>query len=81
MARAIIGEDWHEVFVDTAPELCRQRDPKGLYAQAEKGRIASFTGVSAAYEPPETPDVIVPGDGDVARSVQHLTDAVHKAVR
>ncbi len=80
LAKTIIGEDWHEVFVDTAPELCRSRDPKGLYAQAEEGRIAEFTGVSSAYEAPERPDVVVPGDGDVARSVQHLIDAVHKAV-
>lgn len=80
MAREIIGADWHEVFINTAPELCQKRDPKGLYAQAVDGRVAEFTGVSSAYEAPEAPTFVIPGDGDVQHSVQQLTQAVRKAV-
>jgi len=42
-----------EVFVDTPIELCRARDPKGLYKKADAGKIANFTGISSPYEPPE----------------------------
>ncbi len=56
MAREIIGrERFLEVFVDAPLELCEQRDVKGLYRRARSGEIASFTGLSAPYEPPETP--------------------------
>lgn len=46
-----------EVFVDAPLEVCRQRDPKGLYADAHRGEVESFTGVSAPYEAPEHPDL------------------------
>jgi bifunctional enzyme CysN/CysC len=56
---------FHEVFVDTPIELCEQRDPKGLYAKARAGEVADFTGVSAPYEAPRTPDLVLrPDDGD-----------------
>jgi adenylyl-sulfate kinase len=46
-----------EVFVNVPLEICRARDPKGLYMRADAGEIRSFTGVSAPYEPPPAPDV------------------------
>ena len=42
-----------EVFVDCALEICVERDPKGLYAQAIRGDIPQFTGISAPFEPPQ----------------------------
>ena len=58
MARAIVGEDrFLEVFIDTPVEVCASRDPKGLYAKAKKGLIPNFTGVSAPYEAPISPDL------------------------
>jgi bifunctional enzyme CysN/CysC len=48
-----------EVYVDCDLEVCRKRDPKGLYARAERGEIASFTGISAPYEAPAAPDIVV----------------------
>jgi bifunctional enzyme CysN/CysC len=58
------GLEFVEVFVNTPLEECEARDPKGLYAKARSGEIASFTGVSAPYEAPEQPDVeLRPGDG------------------
>lgn len=46
-----------EVFVDCSVEAARERDPKGLYAKADRGEIAQFTGVSAPYEAPESPEL------------------------
>ncbi len=46
-----------EVFVDAPLEVCRQRDPKGHYARALAGNLPRFTGIGAAYEAPEAPDL------------------------
>jgi adenylylsulfate kinase len=46
-----------EVFVDTPLEVCEARDVKGLYAKARAGAIPNFTGISAPYEAPETPEI------------------------
>ncbi|MBX3462904.1 MAG: adenylyl-sulfate kinase [Planctomycetes bacterium] len=56
-ARAILGADFVEVFVDAPLEVCEARDPKGLYRRARSGAIPEFTGVTAPYEPPEHPDL------------------------
>jgi len=56
MAAEIIGEEYfHEVYVQADLDTCMRRDPKGLYAKAQKGEIADFTGVSAPFEAPERP--------------------------
>ncbi|MDD2876173.1 MAG: sulfate adenylyltransferase subunit CysN [Acidiphilium sp.] len=47
---------FHEVFVDTPIDICRQRDPKGLYRKADAGQIRNFTGIDSPYEPPEAPE-------------------------
>ena len=46
-----------EIFVDTPVEECRRRDPKGLYARADAGRLRNFTGVDAPYEAPTAPEL------------------------
>jgi bifunctional enzyme CysN/CysC len=59
-AREIVGlERFVEVFVDTPVDICELRDPKGLYAKARQGLISNFTGVSAPYDVPLEPDVVV----------------------
>ena len=53
-AREVIGdESFVEVFVDTAIEVCEERDPKGLYKKARDGEIQQFTGISDPYEAPQ----------------------------
>jgi len=49
--------DFIEVFVDTPLEVCKQRDPKGLYQKAIAGEIKNFTGISDPYEAPENPEI------------------------
>ncbi|MFO0986421.1 MAG: sulfate adenylyltransferase subunit CysN [Alphaproteobacteria bacterium] len=46
-----------EIFVDAPLATCIERDPKGLYRKAIDGKIPNFTGISSAYEPPESPDL------------------------
>ena len=59
-ARALFAPgDFAEVFVDAPVELCAARDAKGLYARAYRGEIAEFTGVSAPYDRPEAPEVVL----------------------
>jgi len=48
-----------EVFVKCDIETCKTRDPKGLYAQANQGKIADFTGVTSDYEEPVEPELII----------------------
>jgi adenylyl-sulfate kinase len=55
------GLPFVEVFVDTPIEVCEQRDPKGLYAQARAGKITGFTGIDDPYEPPLAAEVVLPG--------------------
>jgi bifunctional enzyme CysN/CysC len=58
MARERFSDgEFIEVFVDAPLEVCRQRDPKGLYHKAAEGELKNFTGVDAPYEPPERPDI------------------------
>ncbi|PVB60828.1 sulfate adenylyltransferase subunit CysN [Labrenzia sp. 011] len=58
LARDLMGEgEFIEVFVDTPIEECRKRDPKGLYAKADRGEIKNFTGIDSPYEAPENPEI------------------------
>ena len=56
MAREKIGEGFIEIFLDPGLEVCEARDPKGLYKKARDGLIKDFTGVSAPYEEPLSPE-------------------------
>jgi len=63
LARHLIPEGrFVEVHVDCDLEVCKKRDPKGLYERAERGEISSFTGVSAPYEAPERPELVLRTD-------------------
>ena len=58
-AREVIGDGFLEVFVDTPLDVCEQRDPKGLYKKARAGEIHQFTGISAPYEAPASPEIVL----------------------
>jgi bifunctional enzyme CysN/CysC len=60
------GLPFYEIFVDTPLEVAEARDPKGLYAKARAGEIPDFTGISAPYEAPLSPELLLRDtDGDV----------------
>ncbi|MDN5360796.1 MAG: adenylylsulfate kinase [Thermotogaceae bacterium] len=68
-----------EVFVDCPLEVCEQRDVKGLYKMAREGKITDFTGISAPYEKPENPEIIVNSSMDtVNESVEKIFDYIQK---
>ncbi len=48
-----------EVMVECPLEVCKQRDPKGLYARAERGEISDIAGWHMPFEAPEKPEVHV----------------------
>jgi adenylylsulfate kinase len=62
-----------EVFVATSIEECERRDPKGLYKKARAGQIPEFTGISAPYEAPESPELTLITEG---RTVDDCADDV-----
>lgn len=49
--------DFFEIHCQCPAEICAQRDPKGFYADAKAGRISDYTGVSAPYEAPVSPEL------------------------
>jgi bifunctional enzyme CysN/CysC len=74
-ARSLFTEgDFAEVWVDTPEDVVIERDPKGLYAKAKAGTLPNMTGVGQMYEPPEHPDLVVNGAGDIDDEVANLLD-------
>jgi adenylylsulfate kinase-like enzyme len=65
-----------EILVECPLETCIRRDPKGIYRKAREGEASHVPGLQTAYEPPETPDLVVRGDrddpADAARNVINL---------
>lgn len=60
MARTLIGPaDFREIYVATPLDECERRDVKGLYARARRGEVKDFTGISAPFEAPEHPDLVL----------------------
>lgn len=59
-ARELIGSpNFMEIFVNTSPVVCEQRDVKGMYKKARAGEIEHFTGVDDPYERPSKPEAEV----------------------
>jgi len=59
VAQLIGSQRFLVVHVATPLEVCRQRDTKGQYAKADAGEMPNFPGVTAPYEPPANPDLVV----------------------
>ena len=73
-ARTIMSAgEFLEVYVDCPVAECERRDPKGHYKKARAGEIKEFTGVSAPYEPPLKPEIVVHTDREAeAESVAKI---------
>ncbi|MBI1262527.1 MAG: adenylyl-sulfate kinase [Rhizobiales bacterium] len=70
-AREAAGDGFHEIHVKADVATCEARDPKGLYAKARTGEIKEFTGISAPYEAPDSPQLVV---DTAASSVEECVD-------
>ncbi len=53
-----------EVHVRCPLAVCQARDPKGIYRRGAEGTAQNVPGVSATYEPPLLPEVVVDGERD-----------------
>jgi len=59
-ARSLLQkEEFIEVYVKVPLEIAEERDPKGLYKKARAGEIKEFTGISAPYEEPLSPEIVI----------------------
>lgn len=58
-AREIVGDNFHELYINAGLAVCEARDRKGLYKKARRGEIKQFTGISSPYEPPLSPELII----------------------
>lgn len=59
-ARELLKEgEFIEVFVKVPLDVAEERDPKGLYKKARAGEIKEFTGISAPYEEPLKPELVI----------------------
>jgi adenylylsulfate kinase len=58
--RELMGPgDFIEAYVAASLDTCESRDVKGLYEKARAGEIPEFTGISAPYEAPEKPELVI----------------------
>ncbi len=74
--RTIIDEKrFLEIYINADIETCKKRDPKGLYVKALAGKIPEFTGISAPYEEPLSPELTIETASESAeQSAQRVID-------
>ena len=63
-----------EVYVKASVEACEKRDPKGLYKKARNNEIQNFTGISAPYEEPLNPEVVLDSENN---SIEQCVEQLH----
>ncbi len=78
IAKQIIGaENFIEVYINASVDTCEERDVKGLYQKARKGEIKDFTGISAPFEAPKSPEIeINTAQLSINESVQKVLDYI-----
>ncbi|MES9823821.1 MAG: adenylyl-sulfate kinase [Candidatus Thiodiazotropha endolucinida] len=71
--------DFIEVYVSCPLEVCESRDVKGLYKKARSGEIPNFTGISAPYDVPNKPEIVIETqDRTVQECVHELIEALEQ---
>ncbi len=76
--RELHGDRFFEVYVSTPVDVCSQRDVKGLYAKQRAGELKGLTGVDDPYEPPLSPELVVPThEQTLEESVELVWRAIH----
>ncbi|VAX33370.1 Adenylylsulfate kinase [hydrothermal vent metagenome] len=74
------GDNFFEIYVKCSVEECERRDPKGQYKKARAGIIKNYTGISAPYEEPEKPDMVIDTEiFDVESSVAKVLELLKKS--
>jgi adenylylsulfate kinase len=75
-ARELLDKkEFIEVFLKVPLKIAEKRDPKGLYKKARNGEIKEFTGISAPYEEPLNPEIVI----DTSQhSIKESTEIIHE---
>ncbi len=74
----LLHGDFLEIYCRCPVDICEQRDPKGHYKRAKAGQLPGFTGVSAPYEEPADPELVI----DTGRvSIDQATTQVEELLR
>lgn len=83
LVRDIVGENnYFEIFMDTPLEICEARDVKGLYAKARRGEIKDFTGISAPYQRPTCPNLVIKTENtSIEEAVNHIVTAIYDRIK
>ncbi|HZL60565.1 MAG TPA: adenylyl-sulfate kinase [Stellaceae bacterium] len=80
-ARQAAKGAFHEVYIKADVATCETRDPKGLYKRARAGDIANFTGISAPYEEPTSPELLIDTTRHpVEESVRTILDYIERKI-
>ena len=74
-------KNYFEVFVNTPLEVCEARDVKGLYEKARKGEIKNMTGISAPYEQPKNPNVVVSNEQSIEESIEIIYNTIKNQIK
>lgn len=72
-ARSLIRR-FVEVYVDCPLEICKKRDPKGIYGRAMSGKATTVPGVQVSYEPPLHPEIILNGQDSPETGAKAIVD-------
>jgi len=75
-ARELLDKkEFIEVFLKVPLKIAEKRDPKGLYKKARNGEIKEFTGISAPYEEPLNPEIVI----DTSQhNIKESTEIIHE---
>ena len=73
--RSMAPDAFHNIYIKASVEACEKRDVKGLYKKARAGEIKEFTGISAPYEAPANPDLLIDTE------ITSVEDAVRALVK
>lgn len=66
-ARSLIPR-FMEIYIDCPLEICKKRDPKGIYAKAASQIALNVPGLQTAYEKPISPELTVNGQDDPGKN-------------
>jgi adenylylsulfate kinase len=74
-------DEFLEVFINTPIEICKERDPKGLYKKALNGEIKNFTGIDSPYENPENPTLEIKTNKlSIEKSVTKIIELIEEKI-
>ena len=81
--RSLLPEgSFSELYIKADLETCEQRDVKGWYAKARNGELTDFTGISAPYEAPIHPELVIATDHQtVEQSLEILCEYVFRVIK